>query len=131
MSRIRGKHTRPEVAVRRALHRLGFRFRLHRPDLPGRPDLVLPRHQTAVLVHGCFWHRHPGCRDATTPKSNVEFWEAKFVRNVARDAEIERALAAAGWRVLTIWECETANGEDLEAKLTRALSRSHHIMKSP
>lgn len=130
MARIRGKNTGPELAVRKVLHRLGFRFRLHRRDLPGRPDLVLPRHRTAVLVHGCFWHRHQGCKNATTPKSNVEFWEAKFARNTARDAETEQALTACGWRVLTVWECETVSVEQLQAKLAGALSGTHDIMKS-
>jgi DNA mismatch endonuclease (patch repair protein) len=105
MSRIRGRDTAPERLVRSALHRAGFRFRLHAPELPGKPDLVLPRRRAVILVHGCFWHRHPGCAFAYEPKSRVRFWTEKFRRNVERDAEQTRALKAAGWRVLTVWEC--------------------------
>src|SRR3954463_15983899 len=97
MSRIRSRDTKPEVLVRSLLHRLGLRFRLHRP-LPGRPDIVLPRHRTVVLVHGCFWHRHTSCRFAYTPKSNVQFWLAKFAGNVERDRKARRALHKLGWR---------------------------------
>lgn len=114
MSRVRGKHTSPELAVRRMAHSLGLRFRLHRKDLPGRPDLVFPKHQTVVFVHGCFWHRHPRCKNASTPKSNVEFWRDKFERNVARDAKNRADLEAAGWRVETIWECEIKSGDALD-----------------
>ena len=106
MSAIRGKDTNPERAVRSALHRLGFRFRLHVPGLPGRPDIVLPRYWTAVLVHGCFWHRHPGCRFATTPASRREFWERKFKENVERDRQAKQRLREAGWAVFVIWECQ-------------------------
>ncbi|MDB5683491.1 MAG: very short patch repair endonuclease, partial [Sphingomonas bacterium] len=90
--------------VRRALHALGFRFRLHRADLPGRPDIVLPKHKTAIFVHGCFWHRHPDCPKASTPRTRVDFWRHKFVTNVARDRRNVQALEDAGWRVLTVWE---------------------------
>lgn len=106
MSRIRSKDTAPEVALRRALHALGFRFRLHRKDLPGRPDIVLPRHRVVIFVHGCFWHRHVGCGIATTPKSNTAFWVEKFERNVARDVRSIERLEAQGWRVIVVWECE-------------------------
>lgn len=106
MSRIRSSNTSPEVALRRALHALGFRFRLHRKDLPGKPDIVLPRYRTAIFVHGCFWHRHDSCKIATTPKSNTEFWQAKFDRNVVRDAKSRESLEAQGWKVLVVWECE-------------------------
>ena len=109
MSRIRSKDTAPEVALRRALHALGFRFRIHRKDLPGKPDIVLPRHRVVIFVHGCFWHRHAGCRIATTPKSNTEFWVEKFERNVARDARSIDLLKAQGWRVIVAWECELAS----------------------
>ena len=109
MSRIRGRNTQPELAVRSALHRAGYRFRLHRKDLPGRPDIVLPKHRTVVFVHGCFWHRHPGCRFAYTPKSRVAFWQKKFDDNVARDRRNVRALRALGWRVITVWECQTGS----------------------
>ena len=107
MARIRGRDTVPEVVVRRTAHRLGFRFRLYRKDLPGRPDLVFPRYKAVVFVHGCFWHRHDGCRFAYTPRSRVQFWTEKFRRNVARDRRTEDALHSLGWRVLVIWECET------------------------
>ena len=107
MSRIRGKDTVPELIVRRVAHRMGLRFRLHRRDLPGRPDLVFPRHLLAVFVHGCFWHRHGRCRYAYTPKSRIAFWTKKFADNVARDRRNEDALRDLGWRVLVIWECET------------------------
>ena len=107
MSGIRGKNTQPELAVRRYLHAHGFRFRLHRRDLPGKPDVVLPKYRTAVFVHGCYWHRHEGCKYATTPSSNREFWQRKFRENVERDQRNQTQLAAAGWHVLVIWECQT------------------------
>lgn len=122
MSRIRGKDTRPELRVRSALHRLGYRFRLNRRDLPGKPDIVLPRYQTVIFVHGCFWHRHPGCRFAYTPKSRVEFWQAKFQRNVERHREVEEELTTLGWRVLVIWECETDSATGLLDRLTELLT---------
>lgn len=105
MSSIRGRDTRPELALRRALHRRGLRFRVHAKELPGRPDLVLPRWRVVVLVHGCFWHRHQGCRYATTPATRPEFWQDKFRRNMERDARNEEQLAAAGWRIARVWEC--------------------------
>ncbi|MBB2156534.1 DNA mismatch endonuclease Vsr [Gluconacetobacter diazotrophicus] len=106
MSRIKGRNTRPELVLRSLLHRAGFRFRLHAKQLPGRPDIILPRYRTAIFVHGCFWHRHPGCRYATTPSTRREFWQTKFDGNVSRDARNQAALEAAGWTVLTVWECE-------------------------
>lgn len=105
MASIRGRNTRPEVALRSAIHRLGLRFRLHRAGLPGRPDIVLPRHRAVVFVHGCFWHRHPCCRLAYNPRSRVNFWQAKFAGNVERDARQRAALLGDGWRVVTVWEC--------------------------
>jgi len=113
MSGIRGKDTKPEVIVRRFLHRLGFRFRLHDRRLPGRPDIVLPRYRTVVNVHGCFWHQHPGCRFAYMPASNQPFWRAKLAGNVERDARNDEKLRAQGWNVITVWECETNNPERL------------------
>lgn len=115
MSRVRGRDTDPEMRVRRAAHAKGLRYRLHRGDLPGRPDMVFPKRRIAVFVHGCFWHRHPGCAKASTPKSNVAFWEEKFARNVERDRCARGALEADGWTVLTVWECETKNPERLAA----------------
>ena len=120
MAGIRGKDTRPEVLLRSALHRHGFRFRLHDRRLPGRPDLVLPRYRAAVLVHGCFWHRHEGCRYATTPSTRPEFWESKFEANVLRDREVLTMLRAAGWRVATVWECALRKPIDVE-ETSRAL----------
>ncbi len=122
MSRIRSRDTQPELVVRRGLHRLGLRFRLHRRSLPGTPDLVLRQHRACVFVQGCFWHRHPGCRQATTPKSNLAFWHDKFARNVARDRQSQRQLAALGWRVLVVWECELkADPEGTVARLAERL----------
>lgn len=105
MAGIRGKDTAPELALRYALHRAGLRFRLHARKLPGRPDIVLPKWRAVVLVHGCFWHRHPGCRYATNPSTRPEFWSAKFAGNVERDARNHSALRALGWRMATVWEC--------------------------
>ena len=106
-SRIGARNTQPELAVRRGLHAAGFRFRLHRRDLPGSPDIVLPRHRTVIFVHGCFWHRHERCSNFRLPKTNTEFWRDKISRNVERDRNAEEALASQGWRVLTVWECAT------------------------
>lgn len=117
MSGIRGVNTQPEMVVRRFLHKAGLRYRLHARDLPGRPDIVLPRHHTVVEVRGCFWHRHPGCRYAYMPSSNRAFWKAKFRENVKRDARTERELAALGWRVLVIWECEVRRTPALRSLL--------------
>src|SRR6056297_3949176 len=105
MSGIKGKHTRPERIVRSGLHNLGFRFRLHARNLPGSPDLVLKRHSAVIFVHGCYWHRHEGCRYATTPSTRKEFWLAKFQANVERDRRTRQALLDAGWRVFVVWEC--------------------------
>jgi DNA mismatch endonuclease (patch repair protein) len=110
MARIRGTNTRPEMLVRSELHAAGLRFRLHVRKLPGRPDIVLPRRGSVVFVHGCFWHRHPGCKLAATPSTNRDFWIAKFAENVARDARNDAALRAAGWKVYTIWECQAYPG---------------------
>ena len=118
MAGIRGRDTAPEVGVRRIAHRMGMRFRLHRKNLPGRPDLVFPKHRLVVFVHGCFWHRHEGCRHASTPKSQIAFWTEKFAANVARDGRQEAALRARGWRVLVIWECETRHKAVVERKLS-------------
>lgn len=111
MSGIRGKNTKPERIVRSFLHRAGLRFRLH-AKLPGKPDLVLPKYRTAVFVHGCFWHRHEGCRYATTPANNALFWREKFAGNVSRDARKKQQLEQMGWKVLVIWSCQS-NDRDL------------------
>ena len=119
MSRIRDRDTKPEILVRSLLHRMGYRFRLHRTDLPGRPDIVLPKHKTVVFVHGCFWHRHRNCRLAYTPKTRTEFWDTKFTRNVERDLEVRRELRKLGWNVIVVWECELAKSGTLHTRLSR------------
>ncbi len=121
MSRIRGKGTKPELLVRSVAHRLGFRFRLHQKKLPGSPDLVFPGRKTALFVHGCFWHRHQGCRHCYVPKSNILFWREKFKKNVLRDQRARTGLEEMGWRVSVIWECETADSNRLRKKLKRLL----------
>ena len=118
MSHIRGKHSKPELVVRRAAHRMGLRFRLHRGDLPGTPDLEFPSRKIALFVHGCFWHRHAGCSRASATKTRPEYWQAKFGRNIARDEDVRHRLVEAGWRVVVIWECETRNPSILEARLS-------------
>lgn len=121
MSQIRDKDTGPEMKVRRLAHALGFRFRLHRRDLPGSPDLVFPSHRKVIFVHGCYWHRHPGCRYAYSPKSNIAFWQSKFEANVTRDRRAASALVALGWDILVVWECETRNADILRLRLTEFL----------
>ncbi len=106
MSRIRGKDTSIEVKVRKYLFSKGFRFRKNDKRLPGKPDVVLPKYHTVIFIHGCFWHRHPGCKDTTTPKTRTEYWLDKFERNVANDRARYEALEAAGWNVITLWECD-------------------------
>lgn len=122
MSSIRSADTRPEMLVRRYLHTAGLRYRLHSGKLHGRPDLVLEQFRAAVFVNGCFWHRHPLCRYATQPTSNVEFWNTKFARNVARDKYNHEALTALGWRALVIWECEARNPNALDQLFWRIVS---------
>lgn len=122
MSQIRGKDTEPERKVRSVLHKLGARFRLHREDLPGKPDIVLPRYGLVILVHGCFWHRHPRCKYAYTPKTRVDFWTRKFKRNVERDRNVRRELKRLGWDVLVVWECETHDLATLANRLACALA---------
>lgn len=121
MASVRSRNTGPEMVVRRVLHALGFRFRLHRRDLPGSPDIVLPKHNLAIFVHGCFWHRHPGCAKATEPKSRQEYWQPKFERNVERDRKAIADLVAANWRVLIIWQCETRDTSHIASTLAREL----------
>lgn len=117
MSSVRGKNTKPEIEVRRVCHGLGYRFRLHRKDLPGTPDLVFPRLRKVVLVHGCFWHRHEGCPKATMPKTRRRFWEEKFLTNVERDSKNINSLQALGYQVEIVWECETKELDKLSTKL--------------
>jgi DNA mismatch endonuclease (patch repair protein) len=115
MAGIKGRNTRPELALRRALHARGFRYRLHSTKVHGRPDLVLPKRHAVVFVHGCFWHRHEGCRYATTPSTRTKFWQAKFEANVARDSAVRAAVLKSGWRVATIWECALRKPEQVAA----------------
>lgn len=132
MSRVRAKNTKPEIAVRRAAHALGLRFRLHRRDLPGTPDLVFPRLRVALFVHGCFWHRHEGCAKASTPSSRVEFWSEKLAGNVARDTRKQVALLEAGWRPVVIWECETRKPDELREIIRLRLStQSVEVVAKP
>ncbi|MBW6510435.1 MAG: very short patch repair endonuclease [Desulfuromonadales bacterium] len=117
MSRVGGKNTKPELAVRSVLHQLGYRFRLHRVDLPGKPDITLPKHRKIIFVHGCFWHSHQGCSRSQRPTTNESFWRDKLDKNIARDRSNIRALQQAGWDVLIVWGCETKDTEMLRGKL--------------
>ena len=125
MSHIRGKNTKPEILVRKELHARGFRFRLHNKKLPGSPDVVLPKYGVVIMVNGCFWHGHKGCRYATKPKSNVEFWEAKIARNRHRDEVTEAHLHALGWHVITIWECELRGAASATSRLDALAEEIH------
>jgi len=117
----RAKDTKPELMVRRLLFRLGYRFRLHRRDLPGTPDLVFPSRRKAVFVHGCFWHQHKGCAWSQPPRSNSDYWSTKLERNVVRDVKVRRALSRMGWKSIAIWECMTRSPSQVERKLRRFL----------
>ena len=124
MSLIRSKNTKPEMIVRSLLHKLGYRFRLHRKDLPGKPDIVLPKHKTIIFVHGCYWHPHPGCKERKErkpPKQNAEYWQTKFARNLERDENARRDLMNAGWRVITLYECEMTRGRVLTSEHMEAI----------
>jgi DNA mismatch endonuclease (patch repair protein) len=122
MRQIRAKHTRPEMIVRRLVHGMGFRYRLHVPDLPGKPDLVFPRWKKIIEIRGCFWHQHSGCVDAHIPKSRGEYWQPKLERNLERDIANLRGLRACGYRVLVLWECQTKNMTRLSARIARFLN---------
>jgi DNA mismatch endonuclease (patch repair protein) len=123
MAAVRGKNTTPELIVRHVLHSMGYRFRLHRKDLPGKPDIVLPKYRTCIFVHGCFWHQHPGCKRATKPSSNEDFWLKKLESNVARDQLVKADLERLGWRVITVWECELREPDHLADRLKEILNR--------
>ena len=125
MSRVRGKDTKPEMAVRRLVHAMGYRYRLHRRDLPGIPDLVFRRLKKVIFVHGCFWHRHPDtkCKLARMPKSRLDFWRPKLEGNRRRDEASQAELKKLGWRVLVVWECEIGHKEQLENKIRKFLER--------
>lgn len=122
MSKIKGKNTKPEMIVRSMCHELGLRYRLHRKDLPGTPDLVFSKHRLCLFVHGCFWHRHPDCKYAYTPKSRLDFWLTKLAKNVERDINAQRALEVSGWRVSIIWECQTKNRETLRTEIQKMIN---------
>jgi DNA mismatch endonuclease (patch repair protein) len=130
MARIKGKHTRPEMAVRRLVHGLGYRYRLHGQGLPGRPDIVLKRRMAAIFVHGCFWHQHPesNCRIARMPKSRLDFWGPKLASNRARDARDLEALERLGWRVLIIWECELRDMQSVADRIRAFLGSRDPII---
>ncbi|WP_409283078.1 very short patch repair endonuclease [Pseudomonas putida] len=119
MRLIKREHTQPELVVRRLLHSMGLRFRLHSKSLPGSPDVVLTKRRTVVFVHGCYWHRHPGCRYASTPKTRQDFWLPKFASNVERDNRKAEQLRELGWRVVVVWECETKDVMSLDARLRK------------
>ena len=123
MSRIKNRNTRPEMTVRSMLHRMGYRFRLHRADLPGKPDIVMPRYKTVIFVHGCFWHRHKDCRFAYTPKSRTDFWLKKLESNAIRDQQVKTDLERLGWRVITVWECELREPIQLGSRLDVTLKQ--------
>lgn len=130
MSRVRGHDTKPEIRVRKLLHSMGFRFRLHRRDLPGRPDIVLPKYKAIIFVHGCFWHRHdaPNCRLARMPKSRIEFWGPKLDANQLRDRRVEHELRTMGWSVLVLWECEMKDEELLRARILGILGNEGAVI---
>ena len=130
MSRIKGKNTKPEMTVRSLLHRMGYRFRLHRKYLPGVPDIVLPKYKTVIFVHGCFWHRHSGCKLAYNPKTRVEFWQKKFRDNVKRDQLNIEKLEDMGWSTQIIWECEIKNLNKLEKRIELMLPSGKLIQRS-
>ncbi|WP_291720516.1 very short patch repair endonuclease [Magnetospirillum sp. 64-120] len=121
MAAIKGKDTKPEMIVRRLLHSLGYRYRLHRKDIPGNPDIVFIGRRKAIQVHGCFWHQHSGCKAAHVPLSRLEYWQPKLARNVSRDSASLEALGAAGWDVLVLWECEIRRGGDVQDRLVQFL----------
>ena len=122
MSAIKSKNTKPEIKVRKLLHSMGYIFRLHSKDLPGSPDIVLPKYKTVIFVHGCFWHRHENCKYASNPKTRKEFWNKKFTENKKRDSEIQEKIKILDWRSVVIWECETKNIENLRDKIIDVFS---------
>ena len=128
MLRIKGKNTKPEFIVRSLLYKMGYRFRLHRKDLPGTPDIVLPKYKTVIFVHGCFWHRHKGCKYAYTPKSRVKFWKDKFTETVKRDKQHLKQLKENGWKVFIVWECETKDMDRLKKIINKILQEINGIL---
>ena len=124
MASVGSKDTKPELAVRRLLHRLGYRYRLHRTELPGTPDICLPSRKKAIFIHGCFWHRHEGCSRTTVPKTRTSFWEDKFNKNIVRDRSNLKILGGLGWDTMIVWECETTDIEALEFRLVEFIERA-------
>ncbi|WP_307343902.1 very short patch repair endonuclease [Caldalkalibacillus uzonensis] len=125
MSNIKNQNTKPELLIRSLLHKMGYRFRLHRKDLPGRPDLVLPKYKTVIFIHGCFWHQHPNCKKATIPKRNREFWLKKLTRNMERDQQVIEELESMGWNIIIIWECQVKkNIKEVMDKITGQLIKN-------
>jgi len=124
MSRVSGRNTKPELAVRSSLHNMGYRFRLHRKDLPGKPDITLPKHKKVIFVHGCFWHGHAGCPRSKRPTTNQEFWREKLDKNIERDKATVNALKQLGWEIITIWTCEVNDTSNLKIKLLSFLKSS-------
>lgn len=131
MRLVRSGNTNPELVVRRLLHDAGFRFRVHRKNLPGKPDIVLPRYKVVVFVHGCFWHAHPGCKNARVPKSNLEYWVGKLNRNVARDDDTARSLTELGWRRIVVWECQISDHQTLIEWLSRSIRNEDKLDTKP
>ena len=133
MRQIKSKGMKPEMAVRRIVHSMGFRFRLHRMDLPGNPDLVFAGRHKAIFVHGCFWHQHPGggCRLVHAPRSNADYWQPKLARNVARDIEVQRALSNMGWQLMIVWECELRDQEGLANRIYNFLADVRFSLSNP
>jgi DNA mismatch endonuclease (patch repair protein) len=128
MSKIRGRNTKPEMAIRRELHRAGLRYRLHSAGLPGRPDIVFSRSKVAIFIHGCFWHRHHHfCSATTTPKSNTQYWQAKFRENQLRDRRVQRQLKGKGWEVIVIWQCELKTKDKLETTARSLIAKLHQF----
>lgn len=121
MAKVKGRDTAPELIVRSLLHRMGYRFRVHRKDLPGSPDIVLPKYSKAIFVHGCFWHGHKGCKKAARPTTRVEFWNNKIDGNIQRDIRVRKKLESSGWKVLVVWECKTKQPKQLIRMLERFL----------
>ena len=131
MSKVRRQNTKPEITVRSILHKLGYRFRLHDKKLPGTPDIVLPKYNTVIFVHGCFWHQHEGCRKSRRPTSNINFWNEKLDKNIKRDNEKAQALQDLGWKVLTVWECELKAVEVLSNRLFNEMQKDKSVIKIP
>ena len=130
MSRIKGKDTKPELVVRSILHKMGYRFRLHKKELPGKPDIVLPKYKAVIFVHGCFWHRHKGCKYAYNPKSRVSFWKNKFAETVKRDKQHLKQLKENGWEVFIVWECETKDMDKLKKIINKISQEINGVLLS-